>query len=128
MSSVEVDMQQLQREINEFVQRAVAAALQNLRILQGPLGLPGLSGQSSTPGEASASSSISERWNPSDLDYFNSYLDKLYNKGKIVIVEKDIYFRSVILFTDRIKDLIIVKGAAVIKSYLSTSLRETTLL
>ena len=37
-------------------------------------------------------------------------LDKSYGKGKVVTVGKDVYYRSVILFIERIKDLVSCQG------------------
>ena len=69
----------------------------------------------------------SNRWNVIDLDYFNSHLDKSYDKGEIVIVDKDLYFRSVILFIERIKDIVVIKSNALIRINLNISLRGIAL-
>ena len=57
MPPTQLDMQQLQQEINQAVQRAVAAALQNLHLPPGPPGPLGPPGQPGTPGESATSSS-----------------------------------------------------------------------
>lgn len=86
------DYQQFQQEINNAVQRAVTTALANLQLPTGPPGNPGPQGP---PGEATGSglgSGSFERWNPSDLGYFDPHLDKSYGEGEIVTVGKDTYF------------------------------------
>ena len=54
-------------------------------------------------------------------------LDKSYGKGKVVTVGKDVYYRSVILFIERIKDLASVKGAILVRSNINTYLRGIAL-
>ena len=39
-----------------------------------------------------------ERWNQADQGYFDPYLDKVHGEDEIVSVEKDIYYRNVVLF------------------------------
>ncbi len=41
---------------------------------------------------------ITERWNQTDLAYFDPHLDKAHGEGEIVLVEKDIYYRNIVLF------------------------------
>lgn len=69
----------------------------------------------------------SDRWNVIDLGYFDPHLDKSYGEREIVTVGKDLYFRSVILFIERIKDIAAVKGDALVRTNLNTSLRDTAL-
>lgn len=38
-----------------------------------------------------------KRWNPADLGYFNPYLDKAYNKNKIVLISRDVYYNNMML-------------------------------
>ena len=54
-------------------------------------------------------------------------LNKSYGKGKVIIVGKDVYYRSVILFIERIKDLASVKGAILVRSNINTCLRGIAL-
>ena len=54
-------------------------------------------------------------------------LDKSYGKGKVITVGKDVYYRSVILFIERIKDLVSVKDAILVRSNINTYLRGTAL-
>ena len=122
-----LDYQQLQQDINAAVQRAVTQALQHLQIPAGPAGPPGDPGPQGPAGEPSTSTS-SDRWNPSDLGYFDPHLDKSYGEGEIVTVGKDTYFRNVILFTERLRDVAAVKGSLAVKTNLNTALRGTALL
>jgi len=46
----------------------------------------------------------------------------------VVIIGKDIYYRDVILFYKRIKDLITVKGATVVRVNINIYLRGYTLI
>ena len=57
--------------------------------LRSKTGLPGLPGPpgNSTPRESLATTS--NRWNPTDLGYFDSHLDKSYPKGNIIAINKE---------------------------------------
>lgn len=123
-----MDFQQIQDQINRTVQAAVTAALQNMQPPPGPAGPPGPQGAQGIPGPASNGSASSDRWNPSDLRYFDPHLDKSYGEGEIVTVGKDIYYRNVILFIERLNDVTNVKGATMIKANLNTALRGIALL
>ena len=54
-------------------------------------------------------------------------LDKSYGKGKVITVGKDVYYRLVILFIKRIKDLVSVKGTILVRSNIIKCLRGTAL-
>ena len=54
-------------------------------------------------------------------------LDKSYGEGEVVTVGKDVYYRSVILFVERIKDLASVKGTTLVRSNVNTCLRGAAL-
>ena len=109
------------------MQRALATALVNLQLLAGPAGPVGEPGPPGPAGEPTGSSSF-DRWNSSDLGYFDPHLDKSYGEGEIVTVGKDTYFRSVILFIERLRDVAAVKGFIAVKANLGTVLRGTVLL
>ena len=105
-------------------------ALQGLmqRAPQGPRGPPGPPGEPGEQGvQGEATVTPSDRWNATDLGYFDPHLDKSYGEGEIVTVGKDLYFRSVILFIERIKDIAAVKGDALVRTNLNTSLRGAAL-
>ena len=68
--------------------------------------------------EFELSENENKRWNFDEINFFDSMYD-----GKSVIIEnfiehirKDIYFRDVHLFIERIKDMIIIKSAKMIKN------------
>ena len=103
-----------------MINAAVQAAIQVLPCHQGP---PGPTGPTGPAGTGSGSSS----WQLADLGYFNPMLDKSYGEGKVVTVGKDVYYRLVILFIERIKDLASVKGAILVRSNINTCLRGTAL-
>ena len=63
-----------------------------------------------------------------DLGYFDPLLDKVYREGDIVTAGKDLYYRDVILYCERIKDLTTIKGTAVIRTNLNTCLRGSALI
>ena len=109
-----------QAQIQQMINAAVQAAIQALPCHQGP---PGPTGPTGPAGTGSGSLS----WQLADLGYFNPMLDKSYGKGKVVTVGKDVYYRSVILFIERIKDLASVKGAILVRSNINTCLRGTAL-
>ena len=48
-----------------------------------------------------------ERWNQADLGYFNLHLDTAHGEGEIVSVGKDVYYRNVIFFIQRLQSLVI---------------------
>ena len=55
------------------------------------------------PGADSQPKTTTERWNQADLGYFNPHLDtKAHGEGEVVSVGKDVYYRNVVLFVQRI--------------------------
>lgn len=74
------------------------------------------------PGNDSLSKTKSKRWNLSDLGYFGPHLDRVYGEGEIVLVEKDVYYRNVILFIQRLQSFITFQGATLVKANIATSL------
>ena len=110
---------------------ALQALVGSISTQQGPPGPPGPAGQQGQPGvpgeAAAASSSSSDRWNSADLGYFDPHLEKSYSEGEIVTVGKDLYFRSIILFVERVRDLATIKGDALVRTNLNTSLRGAIL-
>ena len=68
-----------------------------------------------------------ERWNQADLGYFDPYLDRAYGEGEIVSVGKDVYYRNVVLFVQRLQSLVTFRGASLVKANIATSLRGSAL-
>lgn len=54
------------------------------------------------PGGNSLLKTTTKRGNQANLGYFNPYLNKAYEEGGIVSVEKNIYYRNVILFVQQL--------------------------
>jgi hypothetical protein len=70
-----------------------------------------------------------ERWNAVDLEFFDStYDEKILVTAKFMQhVEKDIYFRDVHLFLDRVKDFVMTKEVEIVRNNLYTCLRESVM-
>lgn len=85
-----------------------------------PLPNPDATAKAPTP--SNASSKVTERWNQSNLNYFDPYLDKTYKDRKIVLVGKDVYYKNVVLFVQQLQSLVTFKGAALLKTNIVTSL------
>lgn len=62
--------------------------------------LKALSGDDSLP-----KASI-KRWNQADLGYFDSQLDRAHGKDEIVSVGKDVYYKNVVSFIQRLQSLV----------------------
>ena len=72
-------------------------------------------------------SKSTERWNQADLEYFDPHLDRAHGKGEIVSVGKDVYYKNVVLFVQRLQNLVTFRGATLVKANIATSLRGSTL-
>lgn len=83
------------------------------------------------PKPHSATNSLSrvstERWNQANLGYFDLYLDKAHGEGEIVLIEKDVYYRIVVLFMQHLQSLVTFRGAALVKTNIATSLQGSAL-
>ncbi len=54
------------------------------------------------PGADPLPKSTIERWNQANLGYFDLHLDRAYGEGEIVSVGKDVYYRNIVLFVQRL--------------------------
>ncbi len=63
-----------------------------------------------------------ERWNQVNLEYFDPHLNRAHEEGEIVSVGKDVYYRNVVLFVQRLQSLVTFRGAAFVKANIATSL------
>lgn len=72
-------------------------------------------------------SKATDRQNQSNLSYFKPYLDKAYSESKIVSVGKDVYYRNVVLFVQRLQNLVTFKKAVLVKANIAMSLQGSTL-
>ena len=62
-----------------------------------------------------------------DIGFFDLNLPVSYGEGKVVLVEKKLYYRNIILFIKRIKDFVIIKRYELIRANLNTYLRKIIL-
>ena len=68
-----------------------------------------------------------ERWNQADLGYFDPHLDRAHREGEILSVGKNVYYRNVVLFVERLQSLVTFRGASLVKTNIATSLRGSAL-
>lgn len=114
--------------IQTMIDNALATALNRLTQTEQANGQQGPQGEPGPPGPAGpAGNGGTAGWNAADMGYFDLHLDKLYGESEIVSVGKDIYYRNVILFVERIRDLASVKGAALIRSNINITLGGSAL-
>ena len=64
--------------------------------------------------------------NSFNIGYFNLYLNKLYGNDEIIIIGKNVYYRNVILFIERIRNLLIIKGIIFIRININIIFRGFT--
>ena len=62
-----------------------------------------------------------------DIGFFDLNLFTNYGEGEVVLVGKKLYYRNVILFTERMEDLAIIKKYELIRANLNTCLRRVAL-
>ena len=67
------------------------------------------------------------KWKAEELGFFDLYLTSSLNLGDIMIIGKELYYRSVILFIDRIADLATIKPVILIKANINICLRRAAL-
>ena len=66
-------------------------------------------------------------WKMNKISLFNPYLNKSYEEGEIITVEKNVYYQSVMLFIKHIWDIIIIKGSQLIRTNLNICLCDAAL-
>ena len=80
------------------------------------------------PQPASLNNVVSDnKWKAEELGFFDPYLTSSLGLGDVVTVGKELYYRSVILFIDRIADLVTVKPAALVRANINICLRKAAL-
>ena len=62
-----------------------------------------------------------------DIGFFDPNLSISYGEGEVVLIEKELYYRNIILFIKKIKDLAIIKRYELVRANLNTYLRKTIL-
>lgn len=68
------------------------------------------------------------QWKAEDIGFFDPHLPQSYGSGPVVRDGKDLYYRNVHLFVERVRDLSKTKGDELIKTNLNTCLRGTALI
>lgn len=68
-----------------------------------------------------------EWWNQANLGYFNPHFDRVYKEGEIVLVGKDVYYKNIILFIQRLQSLVTFRGITLVKANIATFLRDSAL-
>ena len=68
------------------------------------------------------------KWKAEKLGFFDLYLISSLGLGDVMTINKELYYRSVILFIDRIADLATVKPAVLVKTNINICLRKAALL
>lgn len=68
-----------------------------------------------------------EWWNQANLGYFNPHFDRVYKEDEIVLVGKDVYYKNIILFIQRLQSLVTFRGIALVKANITTFLRDSAL-
>ena len=102
----------------------------SLLLRESPSAIPPLYPDATSKAHLSANSlpkTTTERWNQADLGYFDPHLDKAYEEGEIVSVGKDVYYRNVVLFVQRLQSLVTFRGAVLMKANIAKSLRGSAL-
>lgn len=70
---------------------------------------------------------LMERLNQADLGYFDSHFNRAYGEGEIVLVRKEVYYRNVMLFVQRLQNLVSFRGATFMKANIAISFQDSAL-
>jgi hypothetical protein len=62
----------------------------------------------------------------SDVKFFDSQLNLFYDSDDVVQIKRDLYYRNVYLFVERVKIAVIMFDVEIVRTNLSACLRETT--
>lgn len=81
----------------------------------------------SHPCNDSLSKITTEWWNQADLGYFKPHLNKAHKEGEIVLVGKNVYYRNVIFFVQRLQNLVTFRDVALVKANIASSIRGSAL-
>jgi hypothetical protein len=61
-----------------------------------------------------------------DVRFFDSQLNSFYESNDVIQIKRDLYYRDVYLFVERVKDAIMMFDVEVVRTNLSTCLKEST--
>ena len=115
-----------QRLVATAADRAVEFYIRRHPPQQDPSGPPGPQRVQGIAGAAAEGDT--PQWRPKELDFFDSHLSSFYGTGPMIRDGKDLYYRNVHLFCERIHDLAITKGEELVRTNLNTCLRGTALI
>ena len=68
------------------------------------------------------------KWKAEELGFFDPYLTSSLSLKDVITINKKLYYKSAILFTDRITNLTTIKPVTLIRANINTYLRKTALL
>lgn len=57
-----------------------------------------VSSSQSTSATDLTSNTSQKRWNQTELGYFDLYFNKVHGEGDVVLIEKDVYYKNMVLF------------------------------
>ena len=61
------------------------------------------------------------------MRYFDLYLNLLHGEGGVVTIKRDVYYRNVIFFVQRVRDLVAFKDVDLVKVNLTILLHDAFL-
>lgn len=61
------------------------------------------------------------------MGYFDPHLDRAHGEDEIVSVGKDVYYKNVVLFVQRLQSLVTFCNTALVKANIATSLQGSAL-
>ena len=116
------------QELSNLIAQAVTAAMV-VQVAAGNNGngTTGAAPTNPTPTPTPTTPAPSTHWRADEIGLFDPHLDKSHGDGEIVTVGKDVYYRSVMLFIERIRDMATIKGAQLVRINLNTCLRGASL-
>ncbi len=60
-----------------------------------------------------------------DVKFFDSQLNSFYEQNDVVQINRNLYYRNVYLFVKRVKDVVIMSEAKIVRTNLFACLRES---
>ena len=87
------------------------------RVMPGPPEPPGDLGSQGEPESADNGIDDTERFNPDDVDYFDSFYESKFIDTALAIehIDKSTFFRDIYVFVDRVKNVARVKGDTLLR-------------
>ena len=95
------------QELTDLIAQAVTAAM----VIQAGNNGNGTTGATPTnPMPTPTTPAPSTHWRADEIGLFNPHLDKSHGDSEIATVGKDVYYCSIMLFIERIRDMAMIKG------------------